>query len=348
MKLLFSFVGLVVSGKLPKTLALEPSVLSRLKERNDPTVIRNLLSLTFFSKFNDYLSRNSNANKFWRATRQDLLTGKYECDQLLRERLLIDLLIRIRRRHVAKVVQARVKQSELPLIGEDEVREFIRGGRDPLQAHLLQQQYLSQGIGIGHSYGQRLGQGQGQAQAQAHDPIESLLKEFERADEISSLLAKKRSANGFPPLLLLQTVTSEDLYDTARVYLEKFVQYKAKRDKDKEKSFPTPLLGTAATAVAVAVAAGGGGRGRRRATLLKSYQQQGQGQQSSSSIGTVSVASGSILKENSGSGDAYSGSADELDAISIRPPALSLALSPAPPSLEKPSDSRKFRKHERF
>jgi hypothetical protein len=293
MKILFSYVGLLVSGKLPKTL--EPSALSRLKERNDPMVVQSLVSIQFFTKFNDFLSRNPNANKSWRATRQDVLAGKYECDQILRDRLLVDLLMKVRRRHVAWVVQTRAKKSEIPLVGEEDVREFIRGGKDPLHDHMV-----------------------------LLDPIESLLRQFRKEDGISSsiLAHQQRNRKTFPPLLLLRTVTTEDLYDTARVYLEKYCHYKSRREKP-----VSGLLG------AVAGPGGGSlGRGRRRATLLKSYH------------ATGDSSSTAILKDFSGSvEDGSYDSADEMDSM-IRPAAPVSSLTPAPPALEKPSDSRKFRK----
>lgn len=291
MKILFSYVGLLLGGKLPKTLEL--SVLNRLKERNDPTVIQNLISIPFFTKFNDFLSRNPNANKSWRATRQDILTGKYECDPILKERLLVDLLMKIRRRHISRVLKTRVK-SEIPLVREEDVREFIRGGKDPLHDHMV-----------------------------LLDPIESLLKQFQKGDEISSLILahQQRNRKTFPPLLLLHTVTAEDLYDTARLYLEKYCSYKSKREKQLPGGSPGLAPGPPQQ----------GARGRRRATLLKSYK----------------PTKGSSSPSSSVKDFRDFDSADDMDSM-IRPaaptPSAASSLIPAPPTLEKPSDSRKFRK----
>jgi hypothetical protein len=243
MKILFAYVGSIIAGKVTKTI--ESSFLQRLKQRDDPSVIRSMTTLDFFAKFSDYLALNSAPNKIWRAARQDFLSGKFEIDLALRERLLLTLLLTLRRRHIISVMRTRVKKSNIPLVGEREVREFIQGGKDPLHDHMV-----------------RL------------DPVE-----FQHQDAMSSLLAhhshhQQQRRNLFPPFLLFHTLTTGDMLEVCCEYLEKYSQQQKQQPRRERLTQlqhlqPSPSTTLAGISPVSAGGAGVGGKRRQQGTFFK-------------------------------------------------------------------------------
>jgi hypothetical protein len=238
MKILFSYVGLMVAGKVAKTI--EPAFLHKMIQRNDPSVIRAMISLDYFTKFSHYLSLNPTANKLWRTARQDSLSGKFETDPGLRERLLFALLITLRHRHIAHVIRTRVKKSDIPLVVESDVREFIHGGKDPLHDHMV-----------------RL------------DPIESLLLEFQEQDTMSMLLAQHQRRNVFPPFLLFHTLTTSDVLNVCCSYVEKAAPpLKGKKEKQLQLQ-PSASMTLGAVSPVPVSGGGGGGAKKRQGAVVK-------------------------------------------------------------------------------
>lgn len=109
---------------------IEPSILEKLKQKNDPLVITDLFSQKFMTQLNRL--GKTTCSMVVKAIKRDAVTGKWGIESRVKYKVLNRLLTYKRRQHIQNIKRLESKKYEILPVDENDVRAFIQYGYDPL------------------------------------------------------------------------------------------------------------------------------------------------------------------------------------------------------------------------
>lgn len=223
---IFHLIGLIIAGKFPSKVTSE--VFDKLGNLNELKLIKQMLTINFYTKFYNILNGNVNLLNNLKLFRKDFLSGKFEFNLNVKSQVLRSLLSKKRKVHF-HIRKNKLKNiSKIPKVTENEVRNYILGGKDPLQEHVMK---------LDPSY---------------HDSSNSDLLHHTKSlhlNQHNQQSHQQSHQQSYEPFLLINSISVNDLLEAIIEYVEKHTETKRVKVKlnTQYSSFGTALVNAAGT-----------------------------------------------------------------------------------------------------